>query len=244
MQAVTAYLHSFSFSTVCLRLLLSAAAGGLLGYGRARRQRPAGIRTFMLTSIGACLSLILSLYEYEMLRGPWAETVAEVGLRFDGSRYAASVITGIGFLAAGTIIGAQHKQIRGLTTATGLFTAACIGIASGAGFYSCALITVLVCAIVLNVLTPMEKTFKRRLHNIDLYVEFDQPEDLSQIMDVTDRLQAHVYNLELERTTRKGDLYPSAILTLKLNKNKNAHSEILSSIAELPCVRLVTELVA
>ncbi len=244
MQTVLDPLHQFSFATVCLRLLLAAAAGGALGYGRARRKRPAGLRTYMLVSIGAALSVLIAQYEYAMICGSWAQTVAAVGLKFDGSRYSASVITGIGFLAAGTIIEASHRQVSGLTTATGLFTSACMGIASGAGFYSSVLTVMVVAVLVLNKMPPLESDFKRRLHNFDLYVEFEQIEDLSAITDVVERLHARIYDLDLERTERKGDQYPAAIITLKLGGEHTSHSEMLSSIAELPCVRSITELIS
>ena len=244
MQQVLNYLQQFSFPTVALRLLLAALSGGILGYGRTRRHRPAGLRTYMLVSIGASLSVIIALYEYEMLCGPWAGIVAEMGLKFDGSRYSSSVISGIGFLAAGTIIGDAHQQVSGLTTATGLFTSACMGIACGSGFYSCVIIVLVITAIVLNLMSPMEGAFKRRLHNIDFYVEFDQLEDLAAIIDTVETLHAKVYDLDLERTKKKGDQYPAAIITLKMGDGHTSHSEMLSSIAALDCVRIIKELIS
>ena len=108
MSAVLEYLKEFTFGSVVLRLMLAALAGGLIGAGRSRKQRAAGIRTHMLTSIGAAMTILIGMYDYEMLNGQWADIVAIVGEHIDVTRYAAQVISGIGFLAAGTIITVAH----------------------------------------------------------------------------------------------------------------------------------------
>ena len=131
---ILSFLRSFSFISILIRLLLAMTAGAVIGFGRTRRQRPAGLRTYMLTAIGACLAMLLVIYEYTMLTGPWSPAVESVGMKFDASRYAAQVISGIGFLGAGTIVAAAHQQVSGLSTATGLFAIACIGLAAGAGY--------------------------------------------------------------------------------------------------------------
>ena len=89
-------LREFSFVTVCLRLVLATLCGGLIGYGRTKKNRAAGLRTYMLTSAGAALAVLISLYEFSMLEGPWASVVAEVGQRYDVSRVAAQVSRGAG----------------------------------------------------------------------------------------------------------------------------------------------------
>ena len=107
------------------------AAGGLIGYGRARKRRSAGMRTYMLTCTGAALTMLIALYEREMLYdGQWAWAASFADIKFDASRFSAQVINGVGFLAAGTILSAAHHQVSGLTTAIGLFVTAGIGIAA------------------------------------------------------------------------------------------------------------------
>ena len=132
-----AYLREFHFISVACRLLLALSVGALLGYGRAKKRANAGLRTYMLTTLGAALTILISLYENAMLNGAWAYAAELAGTKFDGSRFAAQVVNGIGFLTAGTIIAVAHRQVSGLTTAIGLFAAACMGIAAGAGFYVC-----------------------------------------------------------------------------------------------------------
>lgn len=131
MSSVLAYLREFNFLSSVVRLALALAVGGIIGYGRSKKQRSAGLRTYMLTTVGAALTILIAMYEYEMLSTKWSDVVDLVGLKYDGSRYSAQVITGVGFLAAGTIIGTAHQQVSGLTTAIGLFASACLGIAAG-----------------------------------------------------------------------------------------------------------------
>ena len=183
MNELLLHLRDFTFTTVILRMLLAFLSGTVIGYGRARKQRAAGLRTFILTSIGAALTTLLATYEYQMLCGPWADVVKEVGLKFDGSRYSAQVISGIGFLAAGTIISIGHQQVSGLSTAAGLFASVCMGIAAGAGFYECVIVVLIILILVLDVMWPLEPAFKRRLRNITVFVEFYALEDLNEISD-------------------------------------------------------------
>jgi putative Mg2+ transporter-C (MgtC) family protein len=244
MNDLLLHLRDFTFTTVILRLLLAFLSGTVIGYGRARKQRAAGLRTFILTSIGAALTTLLATYEYQMLCGPWADVVKEVGLKFDGSRYSAQVISGIGFLAAGTIISIGHQQVSGLSTAAGLFASVCMGIAAGAGFYECVIVVLVILIIVLDVMWPLEPAFKRRLRNITVFVEFNALENLNEISDIVRSRGATIYDIEIERSKRDRDKYPCAILILKMSREKPSHSGMLSSIAELDCVRTIHELIS
>ena len=244
MNDLLLHLRDFTFTTVILRLLLAFLSGTVIGYGRTRKQRAAGLRTFILTSIGAALTTLLATYEYQMLCGPWADVVKEVGLKFDGSRYSAQVISGIGFLAAGTIISIGHQQVSGLSTAAGLFASVCMGIAAGAGFYECVIVVLVILIIVLDVMWPLEPAFKRRLRNITVFVEFNALENLNEISDIVRSRGATIYDIEIERSKRDRDKYPCAILILKMSREKPSHSGMLSSIAELDCVRTIHELIS
>ena len=190
------------------------------------------------------MSVLLSQYIYEMQMGAWAAVTQEVGLKFDGSRMASSVITGIGFLGAGIIIKAARQQVNGLTTSTGLFATVIMALASGAGFYECVLVALALIVLVLNVMSPLEFAFKRRLRNITLNVEFNSVDDLNEIADTIRARDASVYEIDVERTERIGDKYPSAIFILQLSKTDHSHSAMLSSIAELGCVQSVQELIS
>ncbi len=243
MDRIISYLREFNLVTMLLRLVLALLAGGVVGYGRSKNNRPAGLRTYMIISVGAAMSVLITLFHYQMLMGPWNELYQEIG-KFDGARLAAQVVTGIGFLGAGIIIKAAHQQVKGLTTATGLFATVCMGLACGAGFYEIVLMTLVMIVLVLNVMTPLEVAFKRRLRNITLNVEFNSVEDIDTITEVMRFLDAQIFDIDIERTKVKDTKYPSAIFILKLSKENHSHSGMLTSLAELPCVRSVQELVS
>ena len=136
MTETIAYLREFHFASVVLRLALAMLLGGCIGLERERKRRPAGFRTYMLVCLGATLTVLLSLYEFTMVTGPWSDICAEIGIKTDVSRFGAQVINGIGFLGAGTILVTGRQQVKGLTTAAGLWASACTGLAVGAGYFS------------------------------------------------------------------------------------------------------------
>ena len=107
--------------TVCVRLLLATICGGILGLERTRKKRPAGMRTYMLVCIGATIIMMTAQFMNQRWGG-------------DVGRLPAQVISGIGFLGAGTIVVTRRNQIKGLTTAAGLWASAIIGLCFGAGF--------------------------------------------------------------------------------------------------------------
>lgn len=244
MGAVLDSLQQFNIASMLFRLLLAVISGGIVGYGRSKKARAAGFRTYMLISVGAAMAVLLTLFQYQMLLGPWADVVEEVGLKYDASRLASSVITGIGFLGAGIIIKVAHQQVNGLTTSTGLFATMVMGLACGAGFYECVIVTLLLIVLVLNIMSPMEFGFKRRLRNITLNVEFNSVEDISDITQAMEAEGAKVYDIDVERTQRKKEEYPSAIFILQLSRDNHSHSGMLSSVAELQCVHSVQELIS
>ena len=135
MASVLSYLRELNIVTMMLRILLAVLCGGLIGLERERKNRPAGFRTYMLTALGATLTVLLSLQLDQMLHGPWREVAESIGATQDVSRFGAEAAKGIGFLGAGTIIITARQQVKGLTTAAGLWASACLGLTIGAGFY-------------------------------------------------------------------------------------------------------------
>ena len=132
---------SLTWSQELLRVAVAAGLGGAVGVERELREREAGFRTHLLVSVGSCLFTLVSAYGF-----------SEFGSRsVDPTRIAAQIVTGIGFLGAGAII-RQGFAVRGLTTAATLWVVAAIGMASGAGYYSAAVITT---ALVLVTLWPL-----------------------------------------------------------------------------------------
>lgn len=133
------------FLTPVLRLLLAVLLGGIIGFERAERGREAGLRTHIMVCLGACLVMLISEY-----------IVTSLGMNTDVTRLGAQVISGIGFLGVGCIITGGDK-IKGLTTAAGLWVTACIGLASGIGYYAVAIATAVIMILVMLLITPLSK---------------------------------------------------------------------------------------
>lgn len=244
MENIIAYLREYNLLSVILRLLLAVAAGSVIGFGRAQKQRNAGLRTYTLVCLGAALTILISMYENEMLHTQWKWVTEIAELKFDGTRYAAQVISGVGFLAAGTILAVSHQQVSGLTSAIGLFGSAALGIAAGAGFYECVIISMILIVFSMEVLQPAEVNFKRRMKNITILVKFSALDDVGVITEKIRALHAEVFDIDIEETGSDKDKQPAAILILRLSKENSSHSAMLSSLAELDCVRSVRELIS
>lgn len=136
-----------SFTSILIRLIFAFLLGGIIGFERERKGRSAGLRTHILVCSGSCLIMLVSIYMYTLFTNE---------LSLDPARIAAGVVTGIGFLGAGTII-RSAQEVRGLTTAASVWISAAIGLAVGCGFFSGAFITTVIAFITLYCLKPLEK---------------------------------------------------------------------------------------
>ena len=151
-------------SEIVVRLLLAAALGAVIGFDRERHTWAAGLRTHMLVCLGAAVAMIVSAYGFaDVLGKPATLVLGRPDVVLDPSRIAAQVISGIGFLGAGTIMFMQRENVvRGLTTAAGLWTVAAIGLAVGGGMYAAAVLATAVAWVILAVLKPLERRFAMR----------------------------------------------------------------------------------
>ncbi|MFH1459628.1 MAG: MgtC/SapB family protein [Candidatus Omnitrophota bacterium] len=172
---------------ITMRLLLAAILSGIIGYERELHGRAAGLRTTILVGVGSCLIMITSMNLFEIYRG-----VANV----DPSRIAAQVVSGIGFLGAGTIL-RFRASVKGLTTAAGLWAVAGIGLAVGSGFYLPALLTTSIIFIVLATLSRLERKIKK---SVDKVIKIDASgalEELSEITKAVSLFNAEIKNIEI-----------------------------------------------
>ncbi len=139
---------SFELQSV-IKILMALVCGGLIGYEREYKNRPAGLRTHILVCVGAALVMVVAQYMYNN----------DPGGRIDTTRLGAQVISCICFLGAGTII-RERFGVKGLTTAASLWAVACIGIAVGSGYYLIAGLTTLVIIVSLILFRKLEKVMK------------------------------------------------------------------------------------
>jgi len=143
-----------------LRLAVSAALGSLIGIDRERLQWAAGLRTHMLVCVGACLAMIVSAYGFN-------DVLSAQRIVLDPSRVAAQVVSGVGFLGAGSII-LRNEVVKGLTTAASLWTVAGVGLAVGCGLYIPAVAGTVIVLIILAGLKPIEERLNPRRHSAEI----------------------------------------------------------------------------
>jgi putative Mg2+ transporter-C (MgtC) family protein len=178
---------------IAIRLVIAAALTGAVGLEREWRERAAGLRTHMLVGVGSALFTLVSAYGFNAFLTGGASVV-----RADPSRIAAQIVTGIGFLGAGAIL-RQGLTIRGLTTAAGLWVAAAIGMAVGAGYYSAALLTT---GVVLFGLGPLRWAegylVGRRRTGGHLEVDLRPDQPLAPVLAMLETRRAKVQRIHLE----------------------------------------------
>lgn len=158
-----------TYTDVLLRLVTALVLGGLVGYERQARSKAAGLRTHILVSMGACLCMMVSLSLPAILQ-------REAGTFSDGGRVAAQVVSGVGFLGAGTILAAQGtRHITGLTTAASIWAVAAVGLAAGAGLFFMAAVTAVFILVTLTVLRAVDLRLsaKRRPRQYELRLTVD-----------------------------------------------------------------------
>ena len=234
------YLRELNMASLLLRLILAMLCGGLLGLERGRKRRPAGSRTYMLVCLGAALTMVLSQYEYVMLTTEWADVSTELGIRTDVARFGAQVVNGIGFLGAGTIMITGRQQIKGLTTAAGLWASACMGLAIGAGFYESVLLCAALIFLVMRFLPFIENELVERARFINIYVEFHSLDNIGAILSKIKDQGAQICDVDINRGHNEYSPNLSAVLFVQLEQ-KQLHTELLTAIAELDSVYTIDE---
>ena len=238
MDEIMLYLREFNFASVAARLVLAMLFGGMLGINRAKKRRAAGFRTYMLVCLGAALAMILGQYETDLLAKHGGDMMAAVGNRVDVVRFGAQVINGIGFLGAGTVIVTSHQEVKGLTTAAGLWASACAGLAIGAGFYECALVALILIWMCIKFLPEIEDLIIERARNMNIYVEFTSMNALGEIISCFKSLGVSIYEVDINRGST--GINPGAVFSVRL-ENWRPHAEILATISHLESVTMINE---
>lgn len=235
------YYRNLNIESVILRLALAMLFGGLIGLEGGRKGRAAGFRTYMLVSLGATLTILLGQYEFEMLRTHWSAVKALTGTHVDIARFGAQVINGIGFLGAGTIIVTGKQQVKGVTTAAGLWTSACAGLAIGAGFYECILLVYPIVLFVVRFLPIWEEHIIDTMRNMNIHVEYDATENIGEILKKLRELDTQIYEVDIHRPGSDSNSRPSAIFTLRLCRGMT-HARMLAYISQLECISSAEEI--
>ena len=227
MEYVT--IREVTLLAVALRIIMAVIVGGLIGLERGMKNRPAGLRTYMVVCVGACLIMLTNQY------------VNQVFVTGDPVRMGAQVISGIGFLGAGTIIVTRRNQIKGLTTAAGLWAAAGVGLALGIGFYEAALIGGLAIFTVMTLLQKMDNKMHRNAKGLEIYVELSKDCALGEFLRLVREKGIEVHDTAREREADGDDGSRAYFATLKLQKRQN-HIAVIEDIRTIPGVSYLEEL--
>ena len=235
------YFRELNIASVLLRLVLAMAFGGMIGLERGRKHRAAGFRTYMLVCLGSALTSILSQYLFVQLSTVWAEIAVTTGKQIDVSRLGAKVYSGIGFLAAGTIIVTGRQEVKGMTTAAGLWASACMGIAIGVGFYECVIIAFVLMFLCIHFLPVVEVYLLENARNMNIYVELKSLDELGVLLSHVKAQGVQIYGVEIDRGGEEYHRYPSAVLSVRLSAHQQ-HPQILAALSEVHGVTMIDEI--
>lgn len=224
MDKFIAYLTDFNALSVSARLVFSLLLGGIIGMERGRHGRAAGMRTHVLVCIGSCMTALVGLHLQNISPGA------------DVARIAAQVISGIGFLGAGTIMIRNQSVVTGLTTAAGVWCTATIGIALGYGFYLAALIVTAITIVTETLLTRLEGGKK---YIIRCYVELKDAEKATETVIAI--MQTYPSAKVTEVTAAKSQRPGSVGLSLFLSLDEKDHKNHLKNLDSLDNVLFVVE---
>ena len=222
-------IREVTYLAVGLRIFSAVIIGGLLGLERGLKNRPAGLRTYMLVCVGACLIMLTNQYIYQ---------VYGTG---DPVRMGAQVVSGIGFLGAGTIFVTRRSQIKGLTTAAGLWAAAGVGLALGIGFYEAAFAGALAVFGVMTLLQRMDNRMHRLSRVAEVYVELSPELALGNFLRILREQSIEVVEIIRELDSENAPDNRGYIATLKTAKRTN-HLVLVEQLSKISGVSFVEEL--
>ena len=220
-------LTSLNTVSVCTRMALAVAFGGILGLERGRKHRPAGFRTYMIVCLSSALIMITDLYLVEFYGTG------------DPARLGAQVISGIGFLGAGSIM-ISNMRIKGITTAAGLWGSAGLGLALGAGFYIGAFITGVFLLIIMTIMSRIDARMNAMSRSMIIFAEFKSTEALSSFVKEARKMNCTLSDIEMKKSLLDGD-YIGVNIAISLPKRRN-HAEVIQQFGALKGVKYIEEL--
>ena len=225
MSHVIETITEFNDISVTLRLLLALIMGGLIGMERGLHGRAAGMRTHVLVCLGSCTTALVGLY-----------ILQHINPNEDVTRIAAQVISGIGFLGAGTILIRNQAIITGLTTAAGVWCTATIGIALGYGFYLAATITTIITIVTATLLTRLESGKRKQLR---VYMELKDANRLTPTIQAIQKAYPSMKNPDI--AAPKSGLTNAVGLSFEMSLNRAEQQNCLDELADMDNVLFAIE---
>lgn len=225
---------------VILRLLLAIIVGGLIGYEREYKNRPAGFRTHILVCVGAAVTSMIQLYMIQETSSMILQHPAlESALKTDIGRLGAQVVTGVGFLGAGTIIH-EKGSVKGLTTAASIWVVACIGLAVGLGYYFLSVFSTIGVFIVLVSLKQFEARFfhKSKLAKLEIHY-LDKADLVTKMEEYLSAKSIKVQNIEFEIDEDEEEPYKTSLYTIMVPRHIHT-SEVIRDLCLIEEIVRVT----
>ena len=230
-------LRELNMLSIVVRVILAILIGGTIGMERGRKNRPAGFRTYILVCLGACLVMMTNQFVYVYYHAS------------DPVRLGAQVISGIGFLGAGTIILTGRKQIKGLTTAAGLWTSACLGLAIGIGFYEGAILGGVSIVFTVSGLQRLDTWMRKRSKYLDVYIEYNgYKNSFSEFLQYAKENRFEVTNIQVSQEEmfhkekdKEKQRTISYIVTI-VSDVKRTHAEMIDILMHAKGIQYIEEL--
>ncbi|MBP5454348.1 MAG: MgtC/SapB family protein [Lachnospiraceae bacterium] len=219
-------IHEVTYLAIVVRILAAVILGGIIGLERGLKNRPAGLRTYMLVCVGSCLIMLTNQYIYQMYN---------VG---DPVRMGAQVVSGIGFLGAGTIVVTRRNQIKGLTTAAGLWAAAAVGLAVGIGLYEAAILGGATIFLVLSIIHRWDNNMRMHSKVVEAYVELNSKISLGDFMRKIREMDLEIDSIRTEYESTFEEGKHAYIVVLK-SKQKRNHDLLFQSLRDIDGVSYV-----
>ena len=229
-QTLIEFLEGPTDIAVAIRLVIATLFGSFIGWERVVKRHSAGIKTFALVSLGSAIATALNIF-----------LAMEPGLNADVSRIPAGVVSGIGFLGAGTILVTGRQQIKGLTTAASLWVTSCMGMAIGGGYLivgiACFALIMIANVVLMNVSRVVEEYSKY----ISIFIEVDKNGGVKKLSKWLNEQGYTTSSLakSKEKTLNSSDV--ALIVDVDFDK-KRSHREFLTELNELDFVRYVEEI--
>ena len=216
-------IREITYLSIAIRIAVAVLLGGIIGFERDMKNRPAGLRTYMLVCVGSCLIMLTNQYIFQVFKTG------------DPVRMGAQVVSGIGFLGAGTIVVTRRNQIKGLTTAAGLWASAAVGLAVGVGLYEAAVLGSVVIFMVLSIIHRWDHQMRRHSKVVEIYVELSKEISLGDFMRKIRSMELEIDNLRTEYESSAQEGRHAYIVSLR-SQIKRDHEELFRSINDIPGV--------
>ncbi len=214
-------IRDVTYFAVILRIVAAAFLGGFMGLERGLKNRAAGLRTYMLVCVGSCLIMLTNQFIHQAY-----SQVSPVG---DPVRMGAQVVSGIGFLGAGTIIVTRRSQIKGLTTAAGLWAAAGVGLALGIGFYEAAIAGAIAVLLVMTLMQIMDNRMRNKTKAFEVYVELTGKTTLGDLLRQIRDMDIEIRDVQKQASADVEGNIRAYTATLQ-TKKRTAHQIVLEKI--------------